>query len=274
MKKSLPLIVAIIGCCPLALAQTPPSGARAAKPAAEAPTYTAPPKPPGLMKRIFGSRLDQRPAYPAQPEPENFPPAPADAPKRRVLFPPKVEPVPQIPEPETSIPESKPKPKKRKPISTTAPKKKSSPAREATKVDAPESTPPAPEKAPVTDPAVTPAVTDPVVTPEAPVAVKKPVKGKKPPVVAATKPPEPAPAGDLEANEKARFDEAKAKAEADPEVADLKSKAVAAVTDEEAKGAQRAYNTALFKKMREIDTTIEERINAMEAAVLKRLDEQ
>jgi hypothetical protein len=81
-------------------------------------------------------------------------------------------------------------------------------------------------------------------------------------------------AGDAEAKEAARFEEVKAKASADPAVAELKAKADAAVFDEEGKNAQRAYNKALFDQMRKIDGGLENRINSYEAAILKKLDEK
>lgn len=77
---------------------------------------------------------------------------------------------------------------------------------------------------------------------------------------------------DPEVREKALFDAAKAKASEDPEVVELKAKADGAVTDDDARSAQRAYNKALYAKMRELDGSISRRIKEMEAAVLKRLD--
>ncbi len=60
----------------------------------------------------------------------------------------------------------------------------------------------------------------------------------------------------------------------DPEVQALKQKADEAVTDDEANKAQRAYNKALFAKMRKLDPLIKERIDRMEAAMMKRLNDQ
>ena len=69
------------------------------------------------------------------------------------------------------------------------------------------------------------------------------------------------------------YDQAKAKAQEDSEIQKLKEMADNAVSDEEAKPALRAYNKALFGKMRRSDPSIKERIDRMEAAVLKQLEE-
>jgi hypothetical protein len=76
-----------------------------------------------------------------------------------------------------------------------------------------------------------------------------------------------------EGQEKWKYDEARAKAAQDQEVRTLKEKADAAANEEEGRRALRAYNKALFDKMRAIDPTIKERIDAMEAGVMKRLGE-
>jgi hypothetical protein len=48
-------------------------------------------------------------------------------------------------------------------------------------------------------------------------------------------------------------------------------KADTAPTEEEARKALRAYNKSLFQKMRKIDPSIKERIDATEAVILKRI---
>ena len=53
----------------------------------------------------------------------------------------------------------------------------------------------------------------------------------------------------------------------------LKTKADASAFDEEGKNAQRAYNKALFEQMRKLDSSLEGRINSMEALILKKLNE-
>jgi len=77
---------------------------------------------------------------------------------------------------------------------------------------------------------------------------------------------------DAEAQEKFRYEVAKEKALQDPEVQKLKEKADGATEDAEARKAQRAYNKALFGKMRSVDGSIKDRADRIEAAILKRLD--
>ena len=57
----------------------------------------------------------------------------------------------------------------------------------------------------------------------------------------------------------------------DPHVKSLKAAADDATTDEASRKALRAYNQALFDKMRQLDGSLRERIDRMEAAILKRL---
>lgn len=73
--------------------------------------------------------------------------------------------------------------------------------------------------------------------------------------------------------ERYKFTEAKRQALEDSGVQDLKIKADTAPTEDEARKGLRAYNKALFQKMRKIDPSIKERIDATEAAILKRLGE-
>jgi hypothetical protein len=80
--------------------------------------------------------------------------------------------------------------------------------------------------------------------------------------------------GDADAIEKAKYDEVKSRAAADEKVAALKQKAEAAPTEEEGRKDLRAYNKALFQKMRALDPSLKARIDRMEAAVLKQLGEE
>jgi hypothetical protein len=59
----------------------------------------------------------------------------------------------------------------------------------------------------------------------------------------------------------------------DDKVQELKQKSDAAFGDEEGRKAMRAYNKALFRKMRSIDPSIKERADATEAAIMRRLGE-
>ena len=76
---------------------------------------------------------------------------------------------------------------------------------------------------------------------------------------------------DPETELREKYDAAKVKAAEDPEVKKMKEKADAAPTEEDARKALRDYNKALFKRMREIDPSIKERVDRMETAVLNRL---
>ena len=84
-------------------------------------------------------------------------------------------------------------------------------------------------------------------------------------------PPEPPEGADPEVKEKYHFEVAKIKASEDPQVQSLKAKADDAATDEESRKALRAYNKALFDKIRKIDSSVSERADRMEAAIMKRL---
>jgi hypothetical protein len=119
---------------------------------------------------------------------------------------------------------------------------------------------------------VAPPVSEPTATPP---GKKKKGKPTPPPSVSASNPPPDAPAADADAEtkEKYRFDVAKSKALGDPEVAALKNKADEATTEDESKKALRAYNKALFEKIRRVDSSVSEYSERLEAAILKRLDE-
>jgi hypothetical protein len=77
--------------------------------------------------------------------------------------------------------------------------------------------------------------------------------------------------GDPEEIEKKHYDQAKAKAMEMPEILALKEKADNAATDEESRRALRSFNKALFNKMRQLDPTIKDRADRVEAALMKRL---
>ncbi|MCX6977169.1 MAG: hypothetical protein NTX04_04350 [Verrucomicrobia bacterium] len=130
----------------------------------------------------------------------------------------------------------------------TTPSQKPKPKRPTPEKDPEETTPP-------TDPSPTPAVPP-----------KKGRKGKTPPVIATPTDIDPA------ALEQLRFNAAKTKAMTKPEIIELKAKADQAATEDDARNAQRTYTKALYREMRQIDETIEERVKAVESAVLKRLD--
>jgi hypothetical protein len=79
--------------------------------------------------------------------------------------------------------------------------------------------------------------------------------------------------GDPEELEKKRYDQAKAKATEMPEILALKEKADNASSEEESRRALRNFNKALFAKMRQLDPSIKDRADRIEAAILKRLND-
>ncbi len=106
--------------------------------------------------------------------------------------------------------------------------------------------------------------------PEKPPVESKHGKKGAPPVAKKTgnTPPEGL---DAEGLEKWKYNDAKAKALEDPEIVELKHKADATPDEAEGRKALRAYNRALYNKMRRIDPSIKDRIDRIEAGVMKRL---
>lgn len=68
-----------------------------------------------------------------------------------------------------------------------------------------------------------------------------------------------------------RYREVRVKVEKDPKVASLFSQAETAKSDEDKRAALREYYRLLFKKMVEIDKTLEARCKTMEDAYIRRL---
>ena len=85
--------------------------------------------------------------------------------------------------------------------------------------------------------------------------------------------PPPPDGSDPDVLEKQKYDQAKAKAASDPKIQELRSKADLAPTEDESRKALRAYNKAMFKRMKEIDPSIKDHVDRMEAAVMSRLGE-
>jgi hypothetical protein len=191
---------------------------------------------PSFWQRIFGTRRKTTPRKSATPTPTQVAEKPTPKPA------------------EKKSPDSSEKIKKTTPTAEATPK--ATPKPRAT---------PDPDKAPATPkPEATPKPpTTPKPTPE-----PKPTPAKK---TSSTKTPATDADGDNEAVERTKFAEAKTKALEDSAIGDLKVKVDNAENEAQAKTALRAYNKALFQKMRKIDPSIKERIDAMEAAVMKRL---
>ena len=250
MQKSLPAFLAILSLGATALAQdTPPAKKSAFDPTATPSAVFTPspepePKSQGLFQRLFGSRRPQGSYQPA-PAPPTPQPSATPAPKPMVAK----------KDAGSGAPTAKVKPRPKKRIPKVKPAEGEA----------------APGVAQNEPPAVAPENPDAPATP-APPPVKKARRGKGAPVAPAQGGVEPPPDADPETKEKFRLDQAKAKASEDPEVMELKAKADSAVSDEDARSAQRAYNKALFGKMKKIDGSLDERIDSMEAAILKRLD--
>ena len=76
---------------------------------------------------------------------------------------------------------------------------------------------------------------------------------------------------DAEIVERQKYEQAKAKAVADPKVQELRGKADLASSEDESRKTLRAYNKAMFKRMKEIDPSIKDHVERMEAAVMSRL---
>lgn len=217
------------------------AAAQRRSPATPAPVAASPtpePRKPSLLRRMFGRRL-----IPA-PTPEK----PAATPRTSRTRKPTSTPVVAKPD-RTKLASPKPRPRTRRP-------KAPAPEVEAT-TDATPANPPTDSSASVT-PAPTP-------TPRKTSKIKE-----KPPAVAADIPE----GTDPETAEKAKYDQAKARAAEDASVQELKRKADEASNEEEGRKASRAYNKALFNKMRRLDGSLKERIDLMEAAMMKRLGEE
>lgn len=218
----------------LAQATTPRAAQRgAATSAEEAPEATpAPKKKRGFFQRLFGRKERATPAPAATPAAAT--PTPTPKPRTRTR------------KPEAEAPETEPTPKTE-------------------------------EKAPAapTKPAAEPSETKSAAT------TSKGAKGSKAAAATEEKKEEKTPeqlavekaiaSGDKAAIEKAKYDEVKSRAMKDEKIQALKAKADAAPTEEEGRKALRAYNKALFQKMRTLDGSLRNRIDRMEAAIMKRL---
>ena len=278
---------------PAKKAAAPAANAEAKKPVAAPPVKSKParratfadrtPKHEGAEEEesrsfwdllFFRHRRRETPPAPATPAP-----APTPKPTPRPHKPkPASTPAPDT----TTAPAATPSPKVAKPKTSAATKTPEKPAESSNadqhpKVDAakPETT--VVEK-PVTKTPAPAAVPRATPTPKATPAAKAhtTTKGSVTVAPAATPtrraPVAPSADADTDAQEKYRYELAKNKAIEDAEVKKLKEKADGATSDDEARKAQRAYNKALFNKMRSIDGTIKDRADRIEAAIMKRLD--
>jgi antigen KI-67 len=235
---------------------------------------------PTFWQRLFGRRRPAATPAPVTATPTPAPGAPKGTPRPKTRPKTTATPAPETgsatPAPTTPKP-STPKPATPAPVKTEGPK----PPEVKTESPKIEIAPP-PVKAKTEEPkpgATGPEKTTAKVASASPTP-KKTGKGKEIPASAPAATPAvkriapPPPTGnDPEAQEKFRYEVAKTKALQDPEVSKLKEKADTATTEEEARKAQRAYNKALFNKMRGIDASIKDRVDSIEAVIMKRLDE-
>jgi hypothetical protein len=264
MPKPLLTLTAFLGVCAvLATAQ-------------EAPPAAVPEKAPAVETQVKpAAKNEEHPVVrsaskPATVTPSPIPavtPAPTPKPKRSFfqrLF--GVRPRKVAPPPATPTPAATPRVRKvlRKPLATPAPDV-TRPAANKPAVHNPEPAP-KPDR-PVNVPAVKPEKTASTTKAGRSASTPPPIRKAAKPLI------EPPADADPEVKEKFRFDKAKARAMDDPQVQSLKAKADDAATEEDSRKALRAYNTALFEKMRKIDGSLSERIDRMEAAMLKRLNE-
>ncbi len=197
------------------------------------PVATPVPKPPGFWERVFGNGKKK--------------PAPTPVP---------ATPVPVIVKKKPPV---KAHPKKRKVAETETDSTAKAPGKIATAK--PEAPKPDVEKMP-------PAKSEENPKSSPPKTVKtKPNAGHAQDTPPSTDNP------DAEVVEKQKYDQAKAKAAADPKVQELRGKADLANSEAESRKALRVYNKALFSRMKEIDPSIKDHVERMEAAVLSRLGE-
>lgn len=277
--------------------QLPPPPRRIRPKAKDMPVATPIPveqKKTGFFTRVFGRKdLKDRKPRPtptprATPVPKATPaPKPTPAPKVRATPTPKPTPVPKATPAPRPTPAPKPTKVKKVPATpipaataTPAPAPKRGWFRKAKPTPEPKATPaPVPTPAPRPKAQRKPKVTAPepeetTVPPATP--EPKPARAPEPKPVKPPKTTRPAPAAsidgtDVEAVEREKFLQAKQKALQESEVQDLKIKADTSPTEEEAKKAMRDYNRALFRKMRSIDPSIKDRIDATESAIMRRL---
>ena len=209
-----------------------------AKPVEKPGTTPAEPRR-SIIDRIFGPK--------AKPTPPPAPPTPTPAPKVRPKRP-KSRPAESTEKPAAEV-EPKPNPASEKPGEESTPP---TPKPEGTDANT-ENTPPAPEGTQPNPDAK---------TPEAGAAKTVGKKGSKKPA----KPEAPA------LDDATKYKNAKATAGEDAAIKELKAKAENAVQESEAHEASVAYNRALFRKVRQIDPSLDKYVDGVEAAMMKRLN--
>jgi hypothetical protein len=211
---------------------TRPKTTDAPKPKVLAPPAPTPPPKKGFFGRVFRGREKVTP--PPAPTPT---PAPVTKPK------PKPRPKPVKPSTDETEP-PKPSPETKPPTEAATP-----PA---------ETTPPSP--APAKPP------TEAAATPDAGKPAPKPGKGGR----NAKKGTAEKPAEVLD--DATKYKNAHTAAVGDPQIKDLKAKADSALAEDEAHRATVAYNKALFRKIRDLDPSLDAYVDKLEQAMMKRLN--
>jgi hypothetical protein len=210
-------------------------------------------KKPSFLKRVFGGGKTKE----KKAEAEKPAATPTATPRpRRVKREPAEKPS-EAPEKETE----------KAPVKKSEPARKSEPASKtepAPKTE-PESTAEKPEK-PEKPAASTKKGKGKAASAPAPAEDTKPKTKEEQALAAANE------SGDAEAIEKAKYDEVRSRVVGDEKLQALKQKAENAPTEEEGRKDLKAYNKALFQKMRSLDPSLKGRIDRMESAVLKQLD--
>lgn len=231
----LPLVVSVLFVALPISAQQPASTKKtegAPKPKIVAPAPNTPPKR-GVMSRIFGKKPTPTPAPTPQP-----------------------------------VAAAKPKPKR--PKARPAPKPAETQPAEVAETPAPatgETTPAAGDQPPTPTDAPAPAAATeppPAAAAEPPKTTAKNTKPGKP-GKNTPKPPE------ANLDDDTKYKNARTAALEDEKIKDLKGKADSALTEDEAQRTSLAYNKALFKKIREVDPSIDAYVDKLEQAMMKRL---
>jgi hypothetical protein len=229
----------------------------APKPKILAPPAPTPAPKRSVLGRIFGSKPKPEPTPAPTPAPVAVKPKPKARPKPKAA---------EVAEPNSETPDaeaSKTPPPKKKPEGETPDSEKPKPAVK------PEAETPAPPEKPATEtPTAEKPPGDAPATEDQP---PKPGKNSKASKNAKNTPPKPA-KPEVVLDDATKYKNAHAAALADEKIKDLKAKADNAVDDAEAHKASVAYNKALYRKIREIDGSLEGYVDKLEQAMMKRLE--
>ncbi len=195
-----------------------------------------------------------------KPEPTEATAPPTPAPRRSILDRLFNNPKP-TPEPTPTPAPPKPKPRPFKPKATETP--------EETPAEKPIEQPAKPPVEPTTEKPAPPVPAPPEPAAEAPKLAKG--KSPKPVAVKMAKPDKPDKPDLSNLDEPAKFKAVKALALQDSALLELRGKADSTLDADDAKRASLEYNRALFRKIREIEPSLNTYVDRLEQAVLKRV---